>query len=157
MKDFAADKIRNFAMVGHGSSGKTSLTSAFLFDAGETTRLTRVEKGNTVTDYDPDEIDRQISINSALCHLQWNGHKLNILDCPGYTNFLWDTRASLRAVDAGVLVVCAVAGIEVGTEKVWEMLEEFNHPRIIVINKLDRENSDYARAPCAGWDCSRSA
>jgi elongation factor G len=145
MKDFAADKIRNIAMVGHGSSGKTSLTSAFLFDAGETTRLTRVEKGNTVTDYDPDEIDRQISINSALCHLQWNDHKLNILDCPGYTNFLWDTRASLRAVDAGVLVVCAVAGIEVGTEKVWEMLEEFNHPRIIVINKLDRENSDYDR------------
>lgn len=145
MKDFAVDKIRNIALIGHGSSGKTSLTAAFLFDAGATNRFTRVDKGNTVTDYDPDEIDRQISINSALCHLQWNDHKLNILDCPGYTNFLWDTRASLRAVDAGMLVVCAVAGVEVGTEKVWAMLEELGRPRIIVINKLDRENSDYNR------------
>ncbi len=143
MKDYAADKIRNIAIIGHGSSGKTSLTSAFLFDAGMTTRFTKVEKGNTVTDYDPDEIERNISINSAVCHLEWNNHKVNIVDCPGYMNFLWDTRASLRAVDAGVVVVCGTAGIEVGTEKVWEMLEDFSLPRIIIINKLDRENSNY--------------
>ena len=145
MKDYDAEKIRNIALIGHGSSGKTSLTAAILYDGSITTRLTRVDKGNTVTDYDPDEIERQISINSALCHLEWKDHKINIIDCPGYTNFLWDTRASLRAADAGVVVVCAVAGVEVGTEKGWEMLEDLNLPRMIVINKLDRENSDYER------------
>jgi elongation factor G len=145
MKDYTADKIRNIAIVGHGSSGKTSLTAAFLFDSKATSRFTKVEKGNTVTDYDPDEIERSISINSAPCFLEWNGHKINIVDCPGYTNFLWDTRASLRAVDAGAVLVGGVAGIEVGTEKVWEMLKELNLPRILIINKLDRENSNYKR------------
>ena len=145
MKDYDADKIRNVAVIGHGSSGKTSLTSAFLFNAGVTTRLTKVENGNTVTDYDPDEIERNISINSAVCFLEWNGCRINLVDCPGYTNFLWDTRASLRAVDAGLILVCGVAGVEVGTEKVWEMLEEAKLPAVIVINKLDRENSNYSR------------
>jgi elongation factor G len=145
MKDYPAEKIRNIAVVGHGSSGKTTLTSALLFDTGSTTRLTKVDKGNTVTDYDPDEVERKISINSAVCHLEWNTHKLNIIDCPGYTNFLWDTRASLRAVDAGVLVICGVSGVEVGTEKAWAMFEEFELPRLLVINKLDRENSHFGR------------
>jgi elongation factor G len=145
MKSYAAEKIRNIALVGHGSSGKTSLTAAFLFNGGVTSRLTKVKMGNTVTDYDPEEIERNISINSALCFLDWNDHKVNIVDCPGYTNFLWDARASLRAVDAGALLVCGVAGVEVGTEKVWEMLEEFELPRIIIINKLDRENSNFKR------------
>jgi elongation factor G len=145
MKSYAAEKIRNIALVGHGSSGKTSLTAAFLFNGGVTSRLTKVKTGNTVTDYDPEEIERNISINSALCFLDWNDHKVNIVDCPGYTNFLWDARASLRAVDAGALLVCGVAGVEVGTEKVWEMLEEFDLPRIIIINKLDRENSNFKR------------
>jgi elongation factor G len=111
-----------------------------------TSRLTKVDGGNTVTDYDQDEIERKISINSAAAHLEWNNHKINIIDCPGYTNFLWDTRASLRAVDGGVVVVDAASGVEVGTEKVWEMLEEFGQPRLLVINKLDRDNSDYKRA-----------
>jgi elongation factor G len=146
MKDYSPDKIRNVAVTGHGSSGKTSLISAFLFDTGKTNRLTKVDQGNTVTDYDPDEIERQISINSALAHLEWNDHKINIIDCPGYTNFLWDTRASLRAVDAGIVMVGALEGVEVGTEKVWAILEEFKLPRILVINKLDRENSDYRQA-----------
>ena len=146
MKDYAADNIRNVAMVGHGSSGKTSLTAAFLFNSGATSRLTKVEKGNTITDYDPEEIERKISINSAACFLEWKEHKINLIDSPGYTNFLWDTRASLRAVDAGAVVICAVEGVEVGTEKVWEMLKEFNLPGILVINKLDRENADFNRA-----------
>lgn len=145
MKDYAVDKIRNIAIIGHGSTGKTSLSSAFLFNGRATSRLTKVEKGNTVTDYDAEEIERNISINSALCFLEWNDHKINIIDCPGYMNFLWDTRASLRAVDAGAIMVCGATGVEVGTEKIWEMLEEFALPRIIIINKLDRENSDYAR------------
>ena len=145
MKDYAAEKIRNIALIGHGSSGKTSLASSFLFNAGVTSRLTKVEKGNTITDYDSEEIERNISINSALCHFEWDNHKVNIIDSPGYANFLWDTRACLRAVDGGAVIVCSVAGVEVGTEKVWKMLEEFRLPRIIIINKLDRENSDYGR------------
>ncbi len=145
MKDFIPEKIRNVAVIGHGSSGKTSLTAAFLFNAGVTSRLTKVEKGNTITDYDPDEIERNISINSATCFFEWDNHRINIIDCPGYTNFLWDTRACLRAVDAAALLVCGVAGVEVGTEKVWEMLEEFSLPRIIIINKLDRENASFKR------------
>jgi elongation factor G len=140
MKDYSIKNIRNVAIIGHGSCGKTSLTSAFLFNSGAVNRLTQVDKGNTVTDYDPDEKERQISINSALCHLEWNKNKINIVDCPGYTNFLWDTRLSLRAVDAGVAVVSAASGVEVGTEKVWGMMDEFELPRIIIINKLDREN-----------------
>jgi len=143
MKDYSITNIRNVAMIGHGSCGKTSLTSAFLFNSGAVNRLTQVDKGNTVTDYDPDEKERQISINSALCHLEWNKNKINIVDCPGYTNFLWDARSSLRAVDAGVVVVSATSGVEVGTEKIWGMMDEFELPRIIIINKLDRENSDF--------------
>ncbi|MBN1271769.1 MAG: elongation factor G [Candidatus Aminicenantes bacterium] len=146
MKDYNAEKIRNVALVGHGSSGKTSIAAAMLFDTGATTRLTEVDKGNTVTDYDPDEIERKISINSAPCFLEWKGHKINILDCPGYSNFLWDTRACFRAVDAGVVMVCSISGVEVGTEKVWEMMNELQLPRIIVINKMDRENAQFEQA-----------
>ncbi len=146
MKDYAVDKIRNVALIGHGSSGKTSLTAAVLFDTGVTSRLTKVEKGNTVTDYEPEEIDRKISINSAACFCEWKDHKINLIDTPGYTNFLWDTRASLRAVDAAAVFIDSVAGVEVGTEKVWEMLEEFGLPRIVVINKMDRENASFKGA-----------
>lgn len=146
MKDYTPEKIRNVALVGHGSSGKTSLAAAFLFDTGATGRLTKVDKGNTVTDYDPDEIERKISINSAVCFLEWRDHKINIVDTPGFSNFLWDTRASLRAVDAAAVLIDGVAGVEVGTEKVWEMLEEAGLPRFFVINKLDRENSSFKAA-----------
>lgn len=145
MADYSLEKLRNIAIAGHGSSGKTSLTAALLFDAGVTTRLTRVDKGNTVTDYDPEEIERKISINSAPCFVEWKGSKINIIDTPGYSSFLWDTRASLRAVDSVLVVVCGVAGVEVGTEKVWEMLEELQLPRMLVVNKLDRENSSFSR------------
>ena len=145
MADYSPEKLRNIAFIGHGSSGKTSLTAALLFDAGVTTRLTRVDKGNTVTDYDPEEIERKISINSAPCFVEWKGTRVNIIDTPGYSSFLWDTRASLRAVDSALVVVCGVAGVEVGTEKVWEMLEELQLPRMLVVNKLDRENSSFSR------------
>ncbi len=146
MKDYTVDKIRNVALVGHGSSGKTSLAAAFLFDTGATSRLTKVDKGNTVTDYDPDEIERKISINATPCFCEWQDHKVNVVDTPGYSNFLWDTRAALRAVDGAAVLIDAVAGVEVGTEKVWEMLEEHGLPRIIVINKMDRENAHFNRA-----------
>ncbi|MEW5900789.1 MAG: elongation factor G [Acidobacteriota bacterium] len=145
MKDYSPDKIRNVALVGHGSSGKTSLAAALLFDFGVTTRLTKVDKGNTVTDYEPEEVERKISINSAVCFVEANGSKVNIIDTPGYSNFLWDSKAALRAVDGAVILVCGVAGVEVGTEKVWEMIEEDGLPRLIVINKLDRENANFKR------------
>ncbi|MFW6131319.1 MAG: GTP-binding protein, partial [Candidatus Aminicenantaceae bacterium] len=122
-----------------------SLTSAMLFNSGSTKRLTKVDKGNTITDFDPDEIERKISINSSVCYLEQKNHKINVIDCPGYSNFLWDTRACLRAVDAGVVTVCGVAGVEVGTEKVWGMLNDFGLPRLIVINKLDRENANFEK------------
>ncbi len=145
MKDYTADQIRNVALIGHGSSGKTSLAAALLFNTGVTNRLTKVDKGNTVTDYEPEEVERQISINSSACFCEWKDHKINMIDTPGFSNFLWDTRASLRAVDAAAVMVCGVAGVEVGTEKVWGMIDEFGLPRIIVINKLDRENANFRR------------
>ncbi len=145
MKDYAPAQMRNVALVGHGSSGKTSLSSALLFDAGAVNRLTKVDKGNTITDYEPEEIDRKISISSAVCFLEWKDHKVNIVDTPGFSNFLWDTRASLRAVDAAAVLVDAVAGVEVGTEKVWEMIEELHLPRVFIVNKLDRENASFAK------------
>ncbi|MGB7297401.1 MAG: elongation factor G [Candidatus Aminicenantales bacterium] len=145
MKDHAPDKVRNVALVGHGSSGKTSLAAALLFDFGSTNRLTNVDKGNTVTDYEPEEVERKISINAAVCFLESNEHKINCVDTPGYSNFLWDTRASLRAVDGAAVLVCGVAGVEVGTEKVWAMLEEFRLPRLFIVNKLDRENANFKR------------
>ena len=128
MKDYTPDLIRNIALIGHGASGKTSLAAAVLFDGGATGRLTKVDKGNTVTDFEPEEVDRKISISSALCFVEWNGHKINILDTPGYSNFLWDTRAGLRAVDAAVVFIDGVAGVEVGTEKVWGMIDELALP-----------------------------
>ncbi len=145
MKDYAPEKIRNIALVGHGSCGKTSLASALLYDFGVTSRLTKVEKGNTVTDFEPEEIERKISISSAACFFEIKDHKFVCLDTPGYSNFLWDTQAALRAVDAAIVLVCGVAGVEVGTEKVWEMLEGFRLPRLIVVNKLDRENANFNR------------
>ena len=146
MKDYAADRIRNIALVGHGSSGKTSLASAILFNGGVTSRLTKVDKGNTVTDFEPEEIDRKISISAAACSVEYKDHKINILDAPGYSNFLWDTRAALRAVDAAAVLVDSVYGVEVGTEKVWEMIEEADLPRLVIVNKMDRENASFGRA-----------
>ncbi|MEN6560602.1 MAG: elongation factor G [Acidobacteriota bacterium] len=146
MKDYSAEAIRNIVLAGHGSSGKTTLASAFLFDAAATNRLLKVDKGNTITDYDPDEIERKISINATPCFCEWASHKINVIDTPGYSNFLWDTRAALRAVDGAVVLIDAVAGVEVGTEKVWEMIEERGLPRLFVINKMDRENANFGRA-----------
>ena len=145
MKDYAAERIRNIALVGHGGSGKTSLTAALLFDTGVTSRLTRVDKGNTVTDFEPEEIERKISISSAMAFVEWKDHKINIVDTPGYSNFLWDTKAGLHAVDAAAVLVDSVAGVEVGTEKIWEMLEELGLPRILLVNKMDRENAHFGR------------
>ncbi len=146
MRVFESDSIRNICLVGHGASGKTSLTSAMLFDAGAVNRLARVEDGNTVTDWEEEEIERKISISCALAHCEWNKKKVNILDTPGYRPFLAETQLAMRAADAAVVVVDAVAGVEVQTEKVWEFCDEYSLPRIIVINKLDRDNASSERS-----------
>jgi elongation factor G len=146
MKVYDAPNIRNLALVGHGGSGKTSLASALLLDAGAVNRMGRVEDGTTVTDFDPDEIERRISLQSALAFCEWKKTKVNLIDTPGYANFLSEARAGLRVVDAAIVVVDAVAGVEVQTEKVWSYTEEYGLPRLIVVNRMDRENASFARA-----------
>jgi elongation factor G len=146
MRVYESDAIRNIGIVGHGAAGKTSLTAAMLFDSGAINRLARVEDGNTVTDWEEEEIERKISIGSSLAHCAWNKIKINILDTPGYRPFLSDTKLALRAADAAVVVVDSVAGVEVQTEKVWEFADEFGQPRIVVINKMDRDNASFERA-----------
>jgi elongation factor G len=146
MRVFESDSIRNICIVGHGAAGKTSLTSAILFDSGAVNRLARVEDGNTVTDWEDEEIERKVSIACALAHSEWNKKKINILDTPGYRPFLAETQLAVRAADAAVVVIDAVAGVEVQTEKVWEFCDEYSLPRIIVINKLDRDNASSERS-----------
>ena len=146
MRVFESDSIRNICVVGHGASGKTSLTSAFLFDSGAVNRLARVEDGNTITDWEDEEIERRISISCALGHCEWNKKKINILDTPGYRPFLAETQLAVRAADSAVVVVDAVAGVEVQTEKVWQFCDEYSLPRLIVINKLDRDNASSERS-----------
>jgi len=145
LKTYEGKDIRNVGVVGHGDSGKTSLTSALLFTAGATSRLTKVDEGNTVTDFDEEEIQRKISISTSLAYAEWKKNKINFLDTPGYNIFLNDTRASLAAADSVLVVVDAVAGVEVQTEKVWEFSNEFNLPRALVINKLERERASFQR------------
>ncbi len=146
MKTYETANIRNIAIVGHGGSGKTSLTSAMLFDSGAVNRMGKVEEGNTVTDFDADEIERQISFSTGLAHCEWNKTKINILDTPGYGNFIHDARAALHIADTALVTVCAVAGVEVQTEKVWQFAEEFGLPRILVINRLDRDRGSFERS-----------
>src|SRR6185503_8402761 len=138
-------KIRNVGIVGHGGVGKTSLVEAMLFAAGAVARLGRVDDGSTTTDWDPDEIKRKISINTSVAHCDWKGHHLNFVDTPGYGDFIADARAGLRVVEAAVVVVDAVAGVQVQTEKVWKFATEFNLPRAVVVNRLDRERAEFAR------------
>jgi elongation factor G len=143
MKDFKTEDIRNVALVGHGSTGKTSLAEAMLFSSGAIGRLGKVEDGTTASDYDPDENKRKISINLSLLPCEWKGKKLNIIDTPGYADFVGEMKAGLRAADAAVVVVCATSGVEVGTEHSWAFADERSLPRMVVVNRMDRENADF--------------
>ena len=146
MKTYEGKEIRNVGVVGHGDSGKTSLTAGLLFTAGATNRLLRVDEGNTITDFDEEEISRKITISTAIAVAEWKKTKINILDTPGYNIFINDTRASLAAADAALVLVDGVAGVEVQTEKVWQFAEDYNLPRAIAINRLDRDRADFQRA-----------
>jgi elongation factor G len=146
MKQPETAKIRNVALVAHGTAGKTTLTEAMLFTAGATTRLGRVEDGTTTTDYDEDEIRRKISISSAMAWCEWKGRKLNLVDTPGFAAFLTDAKNALRVVDGAIVVVGAPDGVKVQTEKVWSYAAANDLPRAIYLSKMDRERADFARA-----------
>jgi elongation factor G len=143
MKEYASDRIRNVVLASHQGTGKTSLVEAMLYDSGATTRLGKVEEGNTVTDWDPDEISHGISINTTLAPVEWNGAKINFIDTPGYADFVGEVREGVRVADSVLLLVSAVDGLQVGTEQAWRFADERNLARLIFVNKLERENADF--------------
>jgi elongation factor G len=145
MKVYSGSEIRNVALVGHNDTGKTTLVSQLLFTAGVTTRMGRVEDGTTTTDFDGDEIERKHSISAAVAFVEWKNTKINLLDTPGFGIFLMESRAALRVADSAAVVVSGVTGVEVTTEKVWKFAEEYGLPRIIIVNKLDRERASFSR------------
>ncbi len=146
MRAYSPEAIRNVVLVGHSSSGKTSLSEAMLFNAKVTTRMGRVEEGNTVSDYNPEEIRRTISIYTTLLPFEWQNTKINILDTPGYPDFVGEVKSAVRVADMGLVLVDAVSGVEVGTELTWSYLDERKRPRAILVHKMNRENADFQRA-----------
>ena len=146
MKVYDAASLRNVALVGHSGSGKTQLVSALLFDAGAVTRLGKVDEGTTVTDYDEEEIARKHTLSASVAYAEWNKTKINFIDTPGMANFLSDARAALRVADAALVVVDAVSGVEVSTEKVWADAADLALPRIVVLNRVDRERASLDRS-----------
>jgi elongation factor G len=146
MKVYEAASIRNVAVVGHGGCGKTQLVSALLFTSGMVNRLGRVDEGNTVTDYDEEEIARKHTLAASLAYAEWNRTKINLIDTPGFGNFFSDARAAMRVADAALVVVDAVAGVEVQTEKAWNAAQDLSLPRLIVLNRLDRERASLERS-----------
>jgi elongation factor G len=139
-------KIRNVAVVGHRGTGKTSLVESMLFQAGAINRLGAVEQGTTTSDWDEDEQRRQMSLAASLCHLEWQGRKINLIDAPGDPGFGGDTVAALRVVEGALVAVSAVMGVEVQTSRVWERAEQLELPRVFFVNMLDRERADFFRA-----------
>lgn len=146
MKSFDTENIRNLAVIGHGDAGKTQLLSSLLHVAGTSHRWGKVDEGTTITDYDEDSIARKVSLNSAIAHLFHNDTKVNLIDTPGYAAFVVHARPALRVVDCALVVVDGVKGVEVQTEKTWGYANEFILPRFMVINKLDKEHSDFGSA-----------
>jgi elongation factor G len=146
MKVYETPHLRNVALAGHGGCGKTSLVSAMLFDMGAVNRMGRVDDGTTVTDFDPDEIERKISLQTGLAYGEWRKVKINLLDTPGYANFLAEARSAMRVADAAIVVVDAVAGVEVQTQKLWSYAEEFGLPRLVLVNRMDRERASFLRS-----------
>ena len=145
LKEYKSNKLRNVAIVAHGGSGKTSLVESLLFNAGTTTRLGRVDDGTTISDFEPEEIKRKVTISASLAPCEWREHKINFIDTPGYADFVGEVKGALRAVDSTLIVLCAASGVEVETEKVWKYAAQLNLPRLAFINKMDRENADFYR------------
>ncbi|MBI2910904.1 MAG: elongation factor G [Chloroflexi bacterium] len=145
MKSYTPNQIRNVALIGHGGSGKTTLSEAFLFVSGAINRLGRVDDGNTASDFDAEEIKRHMSINLSMVPAEWRDTKLNVIDTPGYADFIGEVRAALHVADGALMVLCAASGVEVGSEITWGMAAERSLPRLILVNRMDRENADFAR------------
>jgi elongation factor G len=144
MTIYKSDKLRNVALLGHGGSGKTLLADAMLFDAGAVNRLGRVDEGTSVSDWEDEERRRKMSINASLIPCEWQGHKLNVMDAPGYMDFVGEVISSVRVADGAIVVLDSVSGVEVGTEQVWHYADVENLPRLVFVNKMERENVDYA-------------
>ncbi len=145
MKVYSSSEIRNVALVGHNDTGKTTLVSQLLFNAGAITRLGRIEDGTTVTDFDPDEIERKHSISGAVAFVEWKDTKINLLDTPGFGIFAMEAKGALRVADSAAVVVSGVTGVEVTTEKVWKFADEYHLPRLVIVNKMDRERASFSR------------
>jgi len=145
LKQYTTEQLRNICLVGHGGAGKTSFLEAALYGSGTIDRMGRVDEGNTVSDHDPEEIKRAISISTSLGPCEWQGHKVNFIDTPGYFDFVGEVKGALRVADVALVFACAVSGVEVGTEKVWNFAGENNLPRAFFINKMDRENANFDR------------
>lgn len=145
MKEYSIEQLRNIALLSHGSAGKTSLAEALLFNTGAITRLGKVDEGTTVSDYDEEEIRRRISLSTSILPCEWNGYKINVLDTPGYLDFVGEVKGAVRVVEGAVILLDAAAGVEVGTDLVWGYANEQNLPRLVFINKMDRENANFKR------------
>src|SRR5437016_767358 len=143
MKVYATEAIRNLAVIGHGDAGKTQLISSLLYVAGATPRWGKVDEGTSTTDHDEDAIERKVTLNTALAHLEYKETKINLIDTPGYAAFVSHARPALRVADCALVVVHAVKGVEVQTEKTWAYANEFMLPRIMVINALDKEHANF--------------
>jgi elongation factor G len=146
MKEFRVEDVRNVAIIGHGSTGKTSLAEAMLYDCKGTDRIGRIEDGTTIMDYDPEERKRKISLSAAAAPCEWNGYRINLVDTPGYFDFVGEVLEGLRAADCALINVCAVSGCQVGTEKAWDFVNRFKVPRAIFVNRMDRENANFESA-----------
>jgi len=146
MSNITTERIRNLAVVAHGGAGKTSLVEAILYDSGMIERPGSVVEGNTVTDFEPEEIERKISISSSVAYCNWRGYRINIIDTPGYINFIEDTRGCLSVVDGTIVIVSAISGVKAETDKIWQFACEYELPRLVFINKMDRENASFERA-----------
>jgi elongation factor G len=145
LKVYSGANIRNVALVGHGHAGKTSLVSAMLYTSGATQRLGRVDDGSATTDYDDEEVARQMSISTGCAVVEWGGTKINLLDTPGFNMFVHEAKMALPVVDAAIVVVDGVSGVEVVTQRVWNYCEEYKTPRLIVVNRMDRDRADATR------------
>ena len=143
MKEIISEAIRNIALVGHGGSGKTSLSEIILYTAKETNRIGKIEDGNTISDYAPNEIEKQISISSSLMNVEWNNTKINIIDAPGFSDFVGDVQSALKVCDTAVLVVKSAEGVEVGTDTAKNIIDQYKLPSSIIINKVDSEHSTF--------------
>lgn len=146
MAQFGLKDIRNVVLLGHNGSGKSAFSEAILFTAGAINRLGKIEEGTTTSDYDPDEVKSKMSINLSMLPCEWKGTKLNIIDAPGYADFLGEIKAAIGVAESAVIVVSALAGVEVGTEQVWQYSEEAKLARLILVNKMDRENANFDQA-----------